>query len=96
MKAPRGSGGTASQSLLTSALMSMSDQPHALPALRSGEEPQELTEERAGWTPQPVPAFTKRNKSLESVVIRTPDRPASSLATILTSSRFPYTNPRVQ
>jgi len=35
-------------SLLTSALMSMSDQPHALSGLPSGKKPQELTEERAG------------------------------------------------
>ena len=83
-------------SLLTSGLMSMSDQPHALPALPSGKEPHKLTEERPGWNPETVLVFTKRDKSLGSDVIRTQDRPSRSLATILTPSRFKYTNPRVQ
>jgi len=93
MKVHRGSGGTAS---LTFNLGTNVDQPHALSGLPSGKKPQELTEERAGWASQPVSPVRKRDKSLGSVVIRTPELPARGLATTLTSSRFPYTNPRMQ
>ena len=68
-------------SLLTSAPMSMSDQPHGLSGLPSGKKPQELTEERGGWAPESVPPVRKRDISLGSVIIRTPDRPARGLAT---------------
>ena len=43
-----------------------------------------LTEYRAGWTPEPAWTFRRNENALASAGIRTPDRSARSLVTILT------------
>jgi hypothetical protein len=60
--------------------MEMGGQLHYPATLPTGKNP--VVRQQAGWTPEPMGTFQRREKFPACTEIRTPDRPANSLVVI--------------